>query len=196
MTIQKYVPVIFSVAMLLAHAATGQTDSVNVFLPAGLTPLYENPSSGELPRSYLDPADTCRPDNSFIDSTGVVWVSVRSATARGWVRESSLRKPSAPEAAREQGLGKKIDPDTKRRYRILEQHPEWPRRIVKVVREGKICLDMSGEQLAASWGEPLHKGSAFIIGAGSYDLWYFKFGGGQVQSVFLVKGRVVGWTEK
>jgi len=182
--------------LLISGIAAGQGDTASILLPAGLTPLYENPSPADLPRSYLEPSDTCRTDASLVDSTGVVWVSVKSGGNRGWVRQSSLRRPSAPEADRGQAVTVKLDADAKRRYRILEQHPDWPRRIVKAVREGKICLDMSEEQLAASWGEPQHKGSAFILGAGSYDQWYFKFGNGPVQSVFLVKGRVVGWTER
>jgi hypothetical protein len=196
MTNPRYFSAVTSLVLSFAYIAAGQADSVNVFLPAGLTPVYENPSPGELPRSYLEPADTCRPDGSFVDSLGVVWVSVRCAASSGWVRESSLRRPSAQEAVRGQTASKKMDPDMKRRYRVLEQHPDWPRRIVKAVREGMICLDMSEEQLAAAWGEPAHKGRAFILGAGSYDLWYFPAAGGAVQSVFLVKGRVVGWTEK
>jgi hypothetical protein len=89
----------------------------------------------------------------------------------------------------------KLDADAKRRYRVVAQHPEWDRRIVKAVREGKICLDMNETQLLGSWGEPLQKSAAFILGAGKQDLWLYKSHGGKFETVFLIKGRVVGWSD-
>jgi hypothetical protein len=54
---------------------------------------------------------------------------------------------------------------------------------------------MNEEQLHAAWGEPFRKSKAFILGAGQQDLWYFKGEDGAIMSVFLNRGRVVGWSE-
>jgi hypothetical protein len=169
-------------------------DSTKIVLPLGLTPLYESPVSGGLPLSYLESADTCRIDSTRFDTANIEWVFARGQSRSGWLQKSSVRlaylPPSAP-----QSKSFILDADAKRRYRIIAQHPDWERRIVKVVREGKICLDMNDEQVLASWGEPLQKGAAFILGAGKQNVWLYKSPGGRFETVFLVKGRVVGWSE-
>jgi hypothetical protein len=166
-------------------------------LPIGLAPLYDNPFSGALPVSYCEPADTCRVDSSATDSSGNVWLFVKSGVKTGWLQKTSTRIPSfsQEENAAAANVRAKADPDAKRRYRIVEQHPQWPRRIVKMVREGQICIEMTEEQLTASWGEPAQKNHAFILGVGKQNLWIYRQGNESVV-VFLVKGRVVGWSEK
>jgi hypothetical protein len=165
--------------------------------PRGMAPLYEKPDPEGLPFSYLEASDTCRVSGAAADSTGVDWFSLTSGSKSGWVRESSVQPLVKQEETVSSAVtARTADPDAKRRYRILSQHAEWPRRIVKVVREGRICLDMNQEQLAAAWGEPLEKSSAFILGLGSQELWFYRGSDGKNQVVFLVKGRVVGWSEK
>ncbi len=166
-------------------------------LPMGLTPVHEKPLSGSLPVSYCEQGDTCRIDSSMVDSTGTAWLFVRSGQKSGWVMRAGMCSPrSHQEVLQTEANTLKNDPDAKRRYRILEQHPEWLRRTARAVREGRICLDMSEQQVIASWGEPSQKGNTFILGAGQQDIWYYAMPDRKVQCVFLVKGRVVGWSEK
>jgi hypothetical protein len=192
-----------TIALISALFSTAFSDSLSIhrahdtMLPIGLVPLYEKPVSGSLPVSYCEPSDTCRVDSSIVDSTATQWMQVTSREKKGWVLKKALRSSQAgPDDIQTAGTILKNDPDAKRRYRILDQHPEWPRRIVKAVREGRICLDMSEEQTVASWGQPSQKGSTFILGAGSQDIWYYVMPDRKIQPVFLVKGRVVGWSEK
>lgn len=169
-------------------------DSAKIVVPLGLTPIYESPIPGGFPVSYLEPADTCHIDSSRFDTANVEWAFVKSRSRSGWLQKSSVRQAGLPSSA-PQSRGLRLDADAKRRYRILEQHPEWERRIVKVIREGSICLDMNDAQVLASWGEPLQKSVTFILGAGKQDLWFYKSLSGKFETVFLVKGRVVGWSD-
>ena len=169
-------------------------DSARIVLPLGLTPLFDVPAPGGFPISYLEPSDTCRIDSARFDTANVEWAFVRSQSRSGWLQKSSIRPALMPSMV-PQSIAGKLDADTKRRYRVLGQHPEWERRIVKVVREGNICLDMSEEQVLASWDEPLQKSMAFVLGAGKQNIWIYKSPGGRFETVFLVKGRVVGWSE-
>lgn len=169
-------------------------DSAKIVVSLGLTPVYDSPAPGGFPMSYLEPSDTCRIDSARFDTANVEWVFVRSPSRSGWLQKSSVRPALAP-ASVPQSKTNKLDADVKRRYRILGQHPEWERRIVKVLREGNICLDMTEEQVLASWNEPLQKSVVFILGAGKQNLWLYKSPGGRFETVFLVKGRVVGWSE-
>lgn len=188
---------IISSAFLSGADTLPVIDSAKTVVPAGLTPLYENPVPGGLPLSYLEPIDTCHIDSARFDTTNTEWVFVRSGSRSGWLRKSSVQSPFLPPGSGllSRSRETKLDADAKRRYRIVEQHPEWDRRIVKAVRDGTICLDMSEIQLVGSWGEPFQKGAAFILGAGKQELWLYKSFGGKVETVFLIKGRVVGWSE-
>jgi hypothetical protein len=182
-----------SAVLLIAVAASAGT----LLFPLGLTPLYEKPVSNGFPIAFLEPADTCVSDSSISEGTGTTWLRIRSKDLHGWVNGSSVSGKGNDDAqsGTRTGTFRKSDPDAKRRYRILEQHADWPRRIVKAIREGNICLDMNEEQLHAAWGEPFRKSKAFILGAGQQDLWYFKGEDGAIMSVFLNRGRVVGWSE-
>ena len=169
----------------------------SLLFPLGLTPLYEKPVSNGFPIAFLEPADTCIADTTVSQETGITWFRIRSKNVQGWVNGSSMRgmENDSGESRKRVGAYKKNDPDAKRRYRILEQHADWPRRIVKAIREGNICLDMNEEQLSAAWGEPFRKARAFILGAGQQELWYFKGEDGIILAVFLNSGRVVGWSD-
>jgi hypothetical protein len=185
---------IFTLSLpFFCHAQDESVDSLR--FPTGLTPLYDVPSEGSLPTVYIEPADTCRVDSAFTDADKTDWIRVSSGLKRGWVRSSALQGAADSE---EKGIRRRSfhagDPDAKRRYRILEKHPQWPRRIIRAVREGMICLDMDEAQLVAAWGEPFQKSSVFILGAGSQQLWHYKDSQDRIQVVVLSKGRVVGWS--
>jgi hypothetical protein len=186
------------ITVMAAGILAAQTFSADTLLfPLGLTPLYEKPVSNGFPIAFLEPADSCITDSSIAEGTGGAWFRIKSRTLEGWVTGSSMRGTEAgiEEPRIKAGAFKKSDPDAKRRYRILEQHADWPRRIVKAIREGNICLDMNEEQLSAAWGDPLRKARAFILGAGQQELWYFKGEDDIILAVFLSSGRVVGWSE-
>jgi hypothetical protein len=132
-------------------------------------PFFESPQPGLLAQGFIDKHDTCAVDSTVVDSTGVAWFRVRvlhgppARTADRWVLAAVVRYISdmpAVFASRDEAG----DKDKKRRLEILKSHPGWPRRIIQAVRTGRICLDMSEEQVAASWGEPAEKRKAFMTG--------------------------------
>jgi hypothetical protein len=166
-------------------------------------PFFEAPESGLLARGFIDKRDTCAVDSTVVDSTGTAWFHVRSLRAlragrdgksEGWVLSKAVTYISdipADFASREA----RGDEDKKRRLEILKSRPEWPRRIIKAVRSGQICLDMTVEQVVASWGEPAEKRKSFMIGVGDYQtLLYNKGGGKGTLIVTLQNNRVIGWT--
>jgi hypothetical protein len=194
-TISRSIVVVSLFLFLAFSTASATADTTATVVPIGLAPLYDNPLSGGLPMSYCEPSDTCHIDSSARDSAGTVWLKIKSGSKSGWIQKSSVKAPrSQDEGPKSAGVSLKADPDAKRRYRVLEQHGDWPRRIIKMVREGKICLDMNDDQLAASWGAPVQKTRAFILGAGTHELWIYRSVGGESTIVFLVKNRVVGWS--
>ncbi|MBN2036820.1 MAG: hypothetical protein JW768_08775 [Chitinispirillaceae bacterium] len=181
----------------LPFLCQAQNESVDLLrFPTGLTPVYATTSEGHLPIAYVEPADTCRVDSTVAQGDSIIWVHISSGSKRGWIRSSALQRASeAGEGSTSRRSFHAKDPDAKRRYRVLEKSPEWPRRIIRAVRDGTICLDMNEAQLVAAWGAPFQKSSAFILGAGSQQLWHYKDSKGRIQVVVLSKGRVVGWSQ-
>jgi len=88
-----------------------------------------------------------------------------------------------------------MDEDKKKRLKIISKHPEWTRKIKRAVRDGNICLEMNGEQLTASWGEPSKKLQAFIINAGDFDLWIYTTSKDKFIAVSLKDDRIIGWSK-
>jgi hypothetical protein len=86
------------------------------------------------------------------------------------------------------------DVEIKRRLHIVLEHKEWPRRIQKIVKDGKICLEMTKEQLLASWGEPIQKNDAFLLGFGKHEVWFYKGTDGRYLVVNVAQGKVIGWS--
>ncbi|MBD3345486.1 MAG: hypothetical protein GF401_10530 [Chitinivibrionales bacterium] len=158
-------------------------------------PCFETPVEGTLPRNYIDKLDTCYVESLHVDSTEQPWFRVVNDQASGWVRAQNIRYVSDLNAdfiaGRLQG-----DEDKKRRLVILRKHPEWPRRIQRAVRNGQICMDMTEEQVRASWGKPLHAEMAFILGLGDHRTWFYKDKTGKPVCVTLQNERVIGWSGK
>jgi hypothetical protein len=162
-------------------------------------PFFESPQPGLLAQGFIDKHDTCAVDSTAVDSTGVAWFRVRALhgpsahKADGWVLAGSVRYISDIPAdfASRDAAG---DKDKKRRLEILKNHPQWPRRVIQTVRNGRICLDMSGEQVVASWGEPVEKRKSFMVGIGEYQTLFFKGVGTGTLTVTLQNDRVIGWT--
>jgi hypothetical protein len=156
-------------------------------------PHCPEPLPGLLPAGYINKGDTCLVETTLVDSSGGAWFLLHTGTTRVWSPAVNWRYVGAvtDEISASRGVN---DDDRKRRLRILQQHREWPRRIIAAVREGKICLDMSGEQLVASWGEPSQKSPAFAVGLGVHEAWFYAGTGSDAAVVLLIDGRVIGWS--
>jgi hypothetical protein len=159
--------------------------------------VFESPSNVLLPRAYLDPNDSCVIDSIFHDSSGISWYRIEFADHSGWIRSDFVRL-AASDDQMQRGSEKSgdLDTDKKRRYRILFEHQDWPRRIQKFIREGRVCLGMTEEQLRASWGEPIQKSTMFMLGLGDSDVWFYKSSDGGMLIVGLSEGKVIGWSGK
>lgn len=169
-----------------------------------LAPLFDEPAPGLLARGFLDKHDSCVVDSTHVDSAGAAWFHVRplrgpgaSSTnkAAGWVGAKAVLFVSDMPAdfASQDARG---DGDRKRRLEILKAKPQWPRRVIQAVRNGRICLDMSEEQVAASWGKPAERRKAFMIGVGDYVTLVYRdaIAGRGTCMVALQNDRVIGWT--
>jgi hypothetical protein len=162
-------------------------------------PYFEEPRPGLLAQGFIDKHDTCAVDSTAVDSTDAAWFHVRprpgenGRSAGGWVAAAAVKYVSDMPAnfvSRDEAG----DKDKKRRLEILKSHPQWPRRIMTAVRNGRICLDMSEDQVVASWGEPAEKRKSFMIGVGDYVTLFFKGGDPGTLAVTLQGDRVIGWT--
>lgn len=159
--------------------------------------VFESPSEGLLPEAYLDRNDSCVIDSLFHDSSGISWYHVKFADNYGWIKSDFARLVVwGDQMQRGSGKTDDIDIDKKRRYRILFEHQDWPRRIQKFVREGRVCLGMTEEQLRASWGEPVQKSTMFMLGLGDQDVWFYKSNDGKMLIVGISERKVSGWSGK
>jgi hypothetical protein len=186
------IPFLYLSVVLLTFAAGGQAAHKSA-LALETAPYFEKPDQGLLPKGYLGKHDTCTTDSTFIDSAGVAWFHVLIKSSRGWALARAMRYVSDIPADFFSTV-EKGDEDKKRRADIVKSHPEWPLRIKKAVRAGQICLDMSGEQLAASWGEPLEKRKTFMLGIGEYTSFIYRGTAKGSLLVCLQNNRVIGWS--
>jgi len=198
----KTATLFFSFCFIVLFAAAAHP-AVRSAVVLETTPVFDEPAPGLLARGFIDKHDSCSVDSTHVDSTGAPWFRVRALrapgaatkTAGGWVSAKAVLFVSDMPAdfASQDARG---DGDRKRRLEILKNHPLWPRRVIQAVRNGRICLDMSEEQVAASWGEPAEKRKAFMIGVGDYlTLVYRDAGTGKGTLVVAVQNdRVIGWT--
>ena len=183
---------LYLLIVLLALAAVGQTVKKTAFAME-TTPYFEKPDQGLLPKGFLGKRDTCTADSTFIDSAGVAWFRVQTKSSNGWAFARAMRYVSDIPADFFSSE-KKGDEDKKHRGDIIKSHPEWPLRIKKAVRSGQVCLDMSVEQLVASWGEPLEKRKTFILGVGEYNIYIYKGTAKGSLLVCLQNNRIIGWS--
>jgi hypothetical protein len=177
---------------LLALAAGGQTLKKTALVMEAV-PYFEKPEQGLLPKGYLGKRDTCIADSTFIDSAGVAWFRVQTKSSSGWALAHAMRYVSDIPADFFSTV-EKGDQDKKHRGDIVKSHPEWPLRIKKAVRSGQVCLDMSSEQLVASWGEPLEKQKTFMLGVGEYISYIYKCTARGSLLVCLQNNRIIGWS--
>lgn len=161
-----------------------------------LSPLFGLPGKGQLPFFYFEKNQNCTIDSSAVDSSGDAWLLVARENKKGWTLSDNVQMSSSDnnDSALFNDAINVTDTDTKRRLHIVLQHKEWPRRIQKVVKDGKICLEMTGEQLFASWGEPLQKNAAFLLEFGKHEVWFYKGKDGRFLVVNIAEGKVIGWS--
>ncbi|HON10526.1 MAG TPA: hypothetical protein PLE24_06620 [Chitinispirillaceae bacterium] len=190
---QLFSSVVLITALTQYSQAEGKSGSA-----LALTPVFSRPATGFLPEFFLDKNDTCTIDSTFVDSTGTAWFLIRTGEKNGWSRAESIRfrQDNGKEPEEQNTLNKESEAEKKRRYKIVRENLQWPRRMQQAVREGIVCLDMDEQQLIASWGEPVQKSRAFIIGQGRFDVWFFKSKDGKIVMVSFSDGKVSGWTEK
>ena len=81
-----------------------------------------------------------------------------------------------------------------RRSQIIEEHPEWSAKMIKVINEGYLVQGMTSDQVRASWGRPCWTctGTAMDKGWDKWRTWEY-----QTQIVFFDKdGKVTRWEKK
>ena len=163
---------------------------------AQLSSLFEFPEKGRLPIFYFEKNQNCLIDSMIVDSSGDVWLLVTDENKRGWTKSDNVQVSSSGDI--DSALFNEpinvTDIETKRRLHIVLQHKDWPRRIQKIVKDGKICLEMTNEQLLASWGEPLQKTEALLLGFGKHEVWFYKGTDGRYLVVNVAEGKVIGWS--
>ena len=158
------------------------------------TPYFGSPLSEELPLGFINKMDTCLTVGSMVDSLGAPWFRALLGGRTYWIRGADVKYAAdmPPDFQSQQTRG---DDDKKRRLRILENKPDWPHRVKMAVRDGQICLDMTEEQLAAAWGDPFQKSTAYMLGIGGYDVWLYKSFSDKILFVTIQNGRIIGWSE-
>ncbi|MBD3322581.1 MAG: hypothetical protein GF350_15880 [Chitinivibrionales bacterium] len=157
------------------------------------TARYAKPVEGTLPAGYLDKYDTCLVESLAVDSTGAAWFRITAENGNGWVHANDVRYAAELDDSHI-AQRKESDEDRIRRLKTLRNHPEWPRRIVRAVRKCSICMNMTREQVKASWGAPAHVDTAFILGLGFYRAWFYHDSDAKPVVVSFVDGRVIGWS--
>ncbi len=180
--------------LFFCAAVFAQSDSSRARVAAlGVTPFYEKAAPGQLPSGYLNKGDTCTVERVLVDTSGLAWFFLCRGESSVWSPASGWRYVAA--ASDElSGARKEEEEDRKRRLRVLQEHRDWPRRVIRAVREGKVCLDMTSEQLGAAWGEPAQKSRSFTLGLGNHDTWFYAGDGGSMHIVSLQNDRVIGWS--
>jgi hypothetical protein len=157
------------------------------------SPVYESVSGQPMiPKGYLDKGDTCLIDSVLVDSSNAVWMRI-ARSVPVWTEARALAYVGADTGRQASAALSDDDPDRKRRLKILFDNSAWPHRIKKAVRDGQVCLDMNESQLGASWGTPFQKAKGFTLGIGDHEIWLFRNRAGEILSVDLRDGKVIGW---
>ena len=195
----KYYKLNFSILLLVLvfNPMPGfNQDSLQKAISFKIAPYYSEAQSGLLPSGFVSKDDTATILGMLIDTVGIPWFKIKIkkinffSPAKYWQYVSQIDTAAFIE-------GQQSDEDKKRRIRILREHREWPRRIIRSIRFGRICLDMDQEQLIASWDEPFQKTTAFTIGLGEHSIWMFKGKKDSIIAAVLLKnGKIIGWNLK
>lgn len=187
--------VIMSIIIVFKTLFAFDPDSLQKAISLKINPYYSEAQSGLLPKGFVNKGDTATIFGIQVDTVGIPWFQIKIkkkvlwSPVKYWQYVSEIDTAAFIE-------GKQSAEDKKRRLRILREHKDWPRRIIRAVRFGRICLDMDREQLIASWDKPFQKTTAFTIGLGKHSIWMFKGKKDNIAAVLIKNGRIIGWTIK
>lgn len=181
------------IIIIVSCAVAGNADTLQKAITIKLTSYYSQPHPGLLPRGYLKKGETHTIIDVTVDTVGIPWFSIVIQSKSVWSPAKYWNYVSEIDTAA-YIEGKQGEEDKKRRLRILREHRDWPRRIIRIVRFGRICLDMTGEQLIASWDEPFLKRSAFTIGLGRHEIWFYKNQKELFTAVVVKNDKIIGWS--
>jgi hypothetical protein len=183
------IALLVSVAAGAEHAAAPS----GRVIARSVTPYYTAIDDQALPAGYVDRGDTCAVESLVVSESGASWFALWLDTIRVW-------SPTGPWRYARQiteqvsGTRAREEEDRRRRLAILRRHRDWPRRILRAVREGRVCLDMTGTQLKAAWGTPLQTSDTFTLGIGRHQSWLYEGSDGRLLVVNLQDDRVIGWS--
>ncbi len=164
-------------------------------------PYYLSFEQLSIPSGYLDRGDTLTIDSMRIDREGVPWLEIYLEKGKAFIRSSNIKyiiNRDSAESVSSAGLLRKDESDSLRKQRILllREHRDWPIRIKRLVREGRVALDMSHEQVKAAWNtEPDIEIPGFIFGIGEVVFCYYRLNKDEDEILVVLKNnRVVGWS--
>jgi hypothetical protein len=187
---------ILSFAPILSGAFAAEPKTAMAMTTA---PVFDEPAQGLLARGFIGKRDTCEIDSTVVDSTGAAWFHIRESRGNGarksggWIAAGAVRYASdIPQNFTSRDAAG--DADKKRRLEILKKHPDWPRRVIGAVRSGRICLDMTEEQVVAAWGAPAERHKSYMVGIGDYFVFLYKSVDKGLLGVMMQNDRVMGWT--
>ena len=179
-----------------ALGAFGEGKSL-FFSPKGLTEIKAKPAEFSETVHVVKQGDVLEVRSTVTDSLGKEWCFVRFTEhqVEGFLPSDRLEYlGDEKKSTLFLKLKGEIQEDARRRLKAVKDHPEWPRRIQKAVRDGAICLKMNTGQLLISWGEPAQKTRGFIVDEGDVEIFFFQ--PSAPVAVILKKGEVIGWSEK
>lgn len=171
-------------------------DSIQKLIALQIAPLYTQMKTELLPANYRKKGEIIVMLDISVDTAGVPWFALEDANDTLWSPAKYWQYILENDQTKEDLIkGISIaDLDRQRRLKILIKHREWPRRIIRAVRQGQICLDMSSEQLIAAWDKPIQKSSAFTLGLGKHTVWFYKDTKGALTTVMLKNDVIIGWS--
>ncbi len=157
-------------------------------------PVFDEPKKGLLPQTFFGKQDSLSIDSTAVDSLGNAWFHAKSKKSQGWIIATMVQYASKmSDTAISAALA--TDADKVRRLAILKEHVQWPRRAVNAIRIGVICLDMTEDQVVASWGQYDAKMNCYMVGTGNYQALLYKNKNNKCLMVTLQNDKVIGWTD-
>jgi hypothetical protein len=159
-------------------------------------PVYQIPDSHALPISYTSKGVEAELSAVETDSNGTAWFYVMIGADTVYSPASYWQYvPGTVDTAVTATALTEDNADRKRRLMVLRDHLDWPRRIIRAVRDGSICLGMTPSQVEASWGVPQEKIISFIIGFGECDMWLYPSSSKGTRVIIFKALAVAGWSK-
>lgn len=80
------------------------------------------------------------------------------------------------------------------RREMVNRHPEWSEEVKESVLEGKVFIDMTKEQVLASWGKP-DDINRTVTKFGTHEQWVYNYGIGINTYLYLENNVVTSWQD-